>query len=53
MGSKVVRQGEREDGGRRRKASGKGGGGREKVGWLGRVVEEDQKKPMEWACVRQ
>ncbi len=51
MEAKVVRQGEREDGGRRRKASGKGG--RDKVGWLGRVMEEDQKKPMEWACARQ
>ncbi len=27
------------------KASGKGG--RDKVGWLGRVMEEDQKKPMD------
>ncbi len=44
-------KGEREDGGRRRKASGKGG--RDKVGWLRWVMEEDQKKPMEWACARQ
>ncbi len=31
--------------------SGKGGQG--KVGWLGWVMEEDQKKPMVWACARQ
>ncbi len=51
MEAKVVGQGEREDGGRMRKASGKGG--RDKVGLLGRVLEEDQKKQMEWACARQ
>ncbi len=51
MDSKVGRQGEREDGERRRKASGKGD--RDKVGWLGRVMEEDQNKPMEWAWARQ
>ncbi len=34
-----------------RRPSGKGG--RDKVGWLGWVMEEDQKKPMGWACVRQ
>ncbi len=45
------RKGKREDGGRRQTASGKGG--RDKVGWFGRVMEEDQKKPMEWACARQ
>ncbi len=33
------------------RASGKGG--RDKVGWLGRVKEENQKKPMKWACARQ
>ncbi len=38
-----------EDGGESRQAR----GGRDKVGWLGRVMEEDQKKPMEWACARQ
>ncbi len=38
-----------EDGGERRQAR----GGRDKVGWLGRVMEEDQKKPKEWACARQ
>ncbi len=38
-----------KDGGE--KASGKGG--RDKVGWLGKVTEEDQKKPMVWACTRQ
>ncbi len=38
-----------EDGGERRQAR----GGRDKVGWLGRVMVEDQKKPMEWACARQ
>ncbi len=42
---------EQEDGGRRRNASGKEG--RDKVGWLGRVMEEDQKKLMVWACARQ
>ncbi len=45
MESKVVRYGEREDGGRRPKPSGKGG--RDKVGWLGRVIEEDPKKPID------
>ncbi len=38
-----------EDGGERRQTR----GGRDKVGWLGRVMEEDQKKPMVWACARQ
>ncbi len=28
-------------------------GHRDKVGWLGWVMEEDQKKPMVWACARQ
>ncbi len=51
MESKMVRQGERGDGGRRRKASDKGG--RDKVGWLGWAMEEDQKKPMVWACASQ
>ncbi len=37
------------NGGERRQAW----GGRDKVGWLGRVTEEDQKKPMVWACARQ
>ncbi len=37
-------KGERVDGGRRRKASGKGG--RDEVGWLGWVMEENQKKTM-------
>ncbi len=44
-------EGEREGGGRRRKASGKGG--RDRVGWLEWVMEENQKKPMVWACARQ
>ncbi len=30
-----------------------GKGGRDKVGWLGWVMEEDQKKPMVWACAQQ
>ncbi len=30
-----------------------GEGDRDKVGWLGWMMEEDQKKPMEWACARQ
>ncbi len=38
-----------EDGGERRQAR----GGRDRVGWLGRLMKEDQKKPMEWACARQ
>ncbi len=39
----------REDGSERRQAR----GGRDKVGWLGWVMEEDQKKPMVWVCARQ
>ncbi len=30
-----------------------GKGEPDKVGWLGGAMEEDQKKPMEWACARQ
>ncbi len=41
-----ARENEKIDERRRRKASGK-------VGWLGRVMEADQKKPMVWACARQ
>ncbi len=35
MESKVVKQGEREDGGRRRKASGKGGSKQSRLAWTG------------------
>ncbi len=38
-----------EGGGERRQAR----GDRDKVGWLGGVMEEDQKKPMVWTCARQ
>ncbi len=38
-----------EGGGERRQAKGV----QDKVGWFGRVMEENQKKPMEWACARQ
>ncbi len=42
---------EQEGGGCSRRPSGKGG--RDKVGWVGWAVEDDQKKPMVWACARQ